>query len=59
MRPAAALASVSLGTRVLLARQAGLAQFTTPVVQRPDVQEMIGKVRCYIAPEAEAAGSAR
>jgi 2-methylcitrate dehydratase PrpD len=41
---------------LLLERRAGLAQFTTPVVQRPDVQEMIGKVRYYVDPEAEAAG---
>jgi 2-methylcitrate dehydratase PrpD len=41
---------------LLLERKAGLAQFTTPVVQRADVQEMIAKVRYYVDPEAEAAG---
>jgi 2-methylcitrate dehydratase PrpD len=41
---------------LLLERKAGLAQFTTPVVQRADVQELINKVRYYVDPEAEAAG---
>jgi 2-methylcitrate dehydratase PrpD len=41
---------------LLLERKAGLAQFTTPVVQRADVQEMINKVRYYVDAEAEAAG---
>ncbi|MEA3149808.1 MAG: hypothetical protein QOD56_747, partial [Gammaproteobacteria bacterium] len=41
---------------LLLNRKAGLAQFTTQVVQRPDVQQMIGKVNYYVDPEAEAAG---
>jgi 2-methylcitrate dehydratase PrpD len=41
---------------LLLERKAGLAQFTTPVVQRADVQEMINKVKYYVDPEAEAAG---
>jgi 2-methylcitrate dehydratase PrpD len=41
---------------LLLERKAGLGQFTTAVVQRPDVQEMINKVRYYVDPEAEAAG---
>jgi 2-methylcitrate dehydratase PrpD len=41
---------------LLLTRKAGLAQFTNAVVQRPDVKEMVAKVRYYIDPEAEAAG---
>jgi 2-methylcitrate dehydratase PrpD len=41
---------------LLLQRKAGLAQFTNQVVQRADVKEMIGKVRYYVDPEAEAAG---
>jgi 2-methylcitrate dehydratase PrpD len=41
---------------LLLERKAGLAQFSNSVVQRPDVQQMIDKVRYYIDPEAEAAG---
>jgi 2-methylcitrate dehydratase PrpD len=41
---------------LLLQRKAGLAQFTNQVVQRSDVKEMIGKVRYYVDPEAEAAG---
>jgi 2-methylcitrate dehydratase PrpD len=41
---------------LLLRRKAGLAEFTNQVVQRADVREMIGRVRYYIDPEAEAAG---
>jgi 2-methylcitrate dehydratase PrpD len=41
---------------LLLQRKAGLAQFTNQVVQRADVKEMIGRVRYYVDPEAEAAG---
>jgi 2-methylcitrate dehydratase PrpD len=41
---------------LLLERRAGLAQFTNTVVQRPDVKQMIEKVRYYIDPEAESAG---
>jgi 2-methylcitrate dehydratase PrpD len=39
-----------------LRRKAGLTEFTNQVVQSADVQEMIGRVRYYIDPEAEAAG---
>ncbi len=41
---------------LLLERKAGLPQFTDAVVRRPDVQAMIGKVRYYVDPQAEAAG---
>ena len=41
---------------LLLEGKAGLKQFTDPVVNRADVQEMIGRVRFYVDPEAEAAG---
>jgi 2-methylcitrate dehydratase PrpD len=41
---------------LLLERRAGLAQFTTSVVQRPDVQQMIDRVRYYVDPIAESAG---
>src|SRR5258707_6760412 len=41
---------------LLLRRKAGLAEFTNQIVQRADVREMIGRVRYYIDPEAEAAG---
>ena len=41
---------------LLVEGKAGLAQFTDSVVNRPDVQEMIGRVRFYVDPEAEAAG---
>jgi 2-methylcitrate dehydratase PrpD len=41
---------------LLLDGKAGLTQFTDQVVNRPDVQEMIGRVRFYVDPEAEAAG---
>lgn len=41
---------------LLLEREAGLAQFTDEVVNRPDVQAMIEKVDFGVHPEAEAAG---
>jgi 2-methylcitrate dehydratase PrpD len=44
---------------LLLERRAGLAQFQDAVVQRPEVQEWIQRVRYYVAPEAESAGFAR
>jgi 2-methylcitrate dehydratase PrpD len=41
---------------LLLERKAGLAQFTDEVVNRADVQAMIGKIELGVHPEAEAAG---
>jgi len=41
---------------LLLQRKAGLAEFSNQVVQRADVKEMIGRIRYYVDPEAEAAG---
>jgi 2-methylcitrate dehydratase PrpD len=41
---------------LILERRAGLTQFEDAVVQRPDVQQMIGRVNFYVDPEAEAAG---
>lgn len=41
---------------LLLERKAGLAQFTDAVVNRADVQRMIGKIDFGVHPEAEAAG---
>jgi 2-methylcitrate dehydratase PrpD len=41
---------------LLLEQKAGLGQFSDNVVQRPDVQEMIGKINFYVDPEAEKAG---
>jgi len=41
---------------LLLERKAGLQEFTDEVVNRPDVQAMIGKVEFGVHPEAEAAG---
>src|SRR5581483_6294262 len=41
---------------LLLEQKARLAQFTDAVVNRPDVQEMIGRVEFGVDPEAEAAG---
>jgi 2-methylcitrate dehydratase PrpD len=41
---------------LLLERQAGLAQFTDEVVNRPEVQAMLRKVSFTVHPEAEAAG---
>jgi 2-methylcitrate dehydratase PrpD len=43
-------------TILLLERKAGLGQFSEKVVQRPDVQEMIGRINFYVDPEAERAG---
>jgi 2-methylcitrate dehydratase PrpD len=36
---------------LLLERKAGLGQFTDAVVQRPDVQDMIRRVKYYVDPE--------
>jgi 2-methylcitrate dehydratase PrpD len=36
---------------LLVERKATLGQFTDTVVQRPDVQDMIGRVRYYVDPE--------
>ena len=41
---------------VLLYGKAGLTTFTDEVVNRPEVQSMIGRVRFGVHPEAEAAG---
>jgi 2-methylcitrate dehydratase PrpD len=41
---------------LLLERRAGLAEFTDKVVNRADVQKMIGKIEFGVHPEAEAAG---
>jgi 2-methylcitrate dehydratase PrpD len=41
---------------LLLERKAGLAQFTDEVVNRDDVQEVIGLVDFDVDPQAEAAG---
>ena len=41
---------------LLLERKGGLEQFTDDVVNRADVQDMIGKVDFAVHPEAEAAG---
>ncbi len=41
---------------ILLDGKADLNKFTDAVVNRPDVQEMIGRVRFYTDPEAEKAG---
>ncbi len=41
---------------LLLDGKADLTKFTDAVVNRPDVQEMIGRVRFYADPEAENAG---
>jgi len=41
---------------LVLRRRGGLPEFTDEVVNRADVQEMIGKVHFGIHPEAEAAG---
>jgi 2-methylcitrate dehydratase PrpD len=37
-------------------RKAGLGQFSDKVVQRSDVQEMIGRINFYVDPEAESVG---
>lgn len=42
---------------LLLERKAGLVQFQDAVVNRPDVQQMVKKVRFYVDPRAEAAGN--
>src|SRR5215471_8700756 len=41
---------------LLLDGKADQTKFTDAVVNRPDVQEMIGRVRFYVDPEAEKAG---
>jgi 2-methylcitrate dehydratase PrpD len=41
---------------LLLERRAGLAEFTDEVVNRPDVQSLLDRVRLEVDPEAEAAG---
>jgi len=41
---------------ILLDGKADLTKFTDAVVNRPDVQEMIGRVRFFADPEAEKAG---
>jgi 2-methylcitrate dehydratase PrpD len=41
---------------LLLERKAGLAEFTDAVVQRPDVQAMMKRVRFYVDPESERSG---
>lgn len=41
---------------LLLERKAGLPQFTDAVVQRPDVQDMIRKVKFHVDPRAASAG---
>jgi 2-methylcitrate dehydratase PrpD len=41
---------------LLIEGKAGLSEFTDSVVNRPDVQEMIGRVHFVVNPEAEAAG---
>jgi 2-methylcitrate dehydratase PrpD len=41
---------------LLVAGKAGLGEFTDAVVSSPKMQEMIGRVRFYVDPEAEAAG---
>jgi 2-methylcitrate dehydratase PrpD len=41
---------------LLLRGKAGLGEFSDQVVQRADVQEMIGRVNFYVDPEAEGAG---
>ncbi len=41
---------------LLLRGKAGLSEFSDQVVQRADVQEMIGRINFYVNPEAESAG---
>jgi 2-methylcitrate dehydratase PrpD len=41
---------------LLIERKAGLAEFTDEVVNRSDVQEMIGRIEFGVHPGAEAAG---
>src|SRR5436190_18498 len=41
---------------LLIERKAGLEQFTDAVVNRPDVQAMLGRVEFGVHPDAEAAG---
>jgi 2-methylcitrate dehydratase PrpD len=41
---------------LLLRGKAGLSEFSDQTVQKPDVQEMIGRINFYVDPEAERAG---
>jgi 2-methylcitrate dehydratase PrpD len=41
---------------LLLERKASLSQFTDAVVKRPDVQEMVERVRYYVDPEFDKRG---
>jgi 2-methylcitrate dehydratase PrpD len=41
---------------LLLERKAGLSEFTDAVVQRPDVQAMVKRIRFYVDPASENAG---
>src|SRR5216683_4989323 len=41
---------------LLLRGKAGLGEFSDKVVQRADVQEMVGRINVYVDPEAESAG---
>jgi 2-methylcitrate dehydratase PrpD len=41
---------------LLLERKAGLSEFTDEVVQRPDVQAMIKRIKFYVDPASENAG---
>ena len=41
---------------LMLKRHAGIQEYTTKVVQRPDVQMMMGRVKPYLHPEIEARG---
>ncbi|HEV2268062.1 MAG TPA: MmgE/PrpD family protein [Steroidobacteraceae bacterium] len=42
---------------LLLERKAGLVEFQDAVVNRPDVRQMMKKVRFYVDPQAQAAGN--
>ncbi|MDB6095113.1 MAG: MmgE/PrpD family protein [Verrucomicrobia bacterium] len=44
---------------LLVVGRAGLGEFTDAVVSRPDIQEMMGRVRFYVDPEIEASGQSR
>ena len=41
---------------LMLERRAGIQEYTTEVVQRPDVQEIMSRVKPYLHPEIEARG---
>ena len=52
--------SMEYAVSILLAEgKAGLAQFEDAVVQRPDVQDMIGRSRFYVDPEHDTRGRTR